>query len=275
MARISLEGYGERRIDPDPEYQGVDDGVPLLSTFYFRFEKKDSSEGVDNHINAIMVLPAGAAEDASPNAETPLQIVGSRKIRLMYQDAEADAAKDRYFYRMAHSVRPFSSARRFQIRDIGCQGECKRDLPPPQVVHPSADRGVFVLVGFQLYFTGGRDHHIDKIAIFEEDGNLTVRLNDRHNDDDDDSPVFAYLVDYAWVSRHSQNVHLAKESGSARGLKVIRGFEFDFVSGDHHLREVGVLMNNENLEVYYGDKNGDDLFEWTVHWAKITPIDIG
>jgi hypothetical protein len=208
----------------------------------------------------------------------PLQAVESGKIRLMYQDAEADAAKDRYFYKIAHSIRPFGSVRRFQIRDIGLVKEYERVLPHPQVF-PVADPGIFVLVGFQLWFTGARDHHIDEIAIFEEDGKLTVRLIA-----DDDKAVFAYLVDYALASRIGQNIQSGEASGSARGadrvalpqgLKVIRGFEFDFISGAHHLREIGVLTNNENLDVYYGDKNGDDQFEWNVRWAIITPMVIG
>jgi hypothetical protein len=266
----SLEGFGKGRIDP--EYPGVDDGVPLLREFYFRFQELGPSEAVDNHINCIMVLPAGVPEDLSPNAGLPLKVVEDGKVTLMYSDDELDAAKDQYFYRIAHSNAPVDP-RRFQIRAVGCRGTCEHDLPSPSF--PNAIPGVFVLVGFQLFFTGARDHHIDEVAVFEKDGKLTVKLNDKNDED-----VFAYFVDYALVLPVGQNIQVGEASGSAvggaheplpQGKKVIRGFHFDFVSGDRHLREIGVLMNNDNVEVFYGDASGNDEFRWNVRWAMITP----
>lgn len=277
-SETSREGFGKGRIDP--LYQGVDDGVPLLSTFYFRFEQVGSPGAVDNHINSIMVLPAGTAEDLSPNADIPAPVVESGKISLIYQDAHQEDAKDRYFYKASHLIQsfgrpthPLNSARRYQIRDVGCTGKCERVLPRPA----GSGEGTFVLVGFQLFFTGGRDHHVDEIAVFEEDGELTVKLNDR-----DDRDVFGYVVDYALFAPTPTSIEritqMGEESGSAkggarvtlpRGRKVIRGFHFNFKSGDHHLREIGVLLSNENLEVFYSDSNGDDLFDWGVRWAII------
>ena len=66
----SIEGFGRGRVDKI--YNGVDDAVPLLSSFYFLFEKEGSSRGVDNHFNSIMVHPSGIAEDLSPDADQPL-----------------------------------------------------------------------------------------------------------------------------------------------------------------------------------------------------------
>lgn len=258
----SREGFAKGRTDPT--YSGVDGTVPLLSTFYFRFDKGGGA--VDHHINSIMVMPAGAAEDVSPNAALPPPNVGSGKIALMYRDKNAD---DRYFYRISHDTRPPSGVRRFNVRDVGCTGKCERTIP-----RPPGFGNVFVLVGFQLFFTGERDHHVDEIAVFEENRKITVMLNDKNDDD-----VFGYSVDYAWVSPLLIN-GTGEESGSnlggARvtlpsGRKVIRGFHFNFVSKDHHLREIGVLPANESLEVFYSDKNGDDRFRWNVRWAIVGP----
>jgi hypothetical protein len=256
----SIEGFAKGRVDKT--YRGVDDAVPLLSTFYFRFEKV--GESVDHHINSIMVMPAGAAEDVSPNAGLPMPNVESGKISLMYRDKNAD---DEYFYKVSHYTRPLSGVRRFNVRDVGCTGKCERSLPRP----PDTD-SVFVLIGFQLFFTGSRDHHVDEIAVFEENRKLIVMLNDKNDDD-----VFGYSVDYAWVSPRlirRTGEQSGSDQGGARvalppGRKVIRGFHFNFVREDHHLRAIGVLTSNQNLEVYYEDKNGDDPFQWKVRWGII------
>jgi hypothetical protein len=273
------EGYGKGRIDPS--YQDVENGVPLLSTFYFRFEKEGTSDAVDNEINTIMVLPAGDAEDLTPNAEGSVVSADDRTITLIYKDKDADDKKDRYFYKVAHAVEPSVKLRRYQIRGVGCEGKCEIGLPHPQDLGPAASlQDVFILVGFQLSFTGSRDHHIDTIGITEENGKLTIELNDKNDDD-----VFRYVIDYAVVTQGAGlSIKTGKESGSAtaatrrrmpQGRIVLRGFRFDSKFKDHHLRELGVLTSNENLEVYFGDKTGDDPFDWQVDWAIVTPQELG
>jgi hypothetical protein len=262
VAAATASGFARNRTDP--LYPGVNDGVPLLETFYFRFHQGGGS--VDHHLNAIMVLPSGAARDVSPGAGIPKPVVARGRIALMYRDKDG---KDQYFYRVAHDSAPLPGVRRYSIRDVGCAGTCERLLPPPPV--PGS---VFVLVGFELFFTGGRDHHVDEIAVYETNRRLTVKLNDKNDDD-----VFGYVVDYAWVSPASVR-STGVQSGAARGAtftsvplgrKVIRGFHFDYSSSDHHLREIGVLFRGARLEVYYGDKNADDRFTWNVRWAIVGP----
>ncbi len=266
---ISLHNIG--RVDSN--YQGVDNGVPLLNSFYFRFEKPDSGEAVENRIMVISVFPAGSAKDLTPTADLHRPNVESGKIMLIYQDQAADEDKDHYFSKVSHLVEPspihpvpvqIGNVRRFHMRDVGCTGKCVRLLP----IRPS-NREVFVLVGFHLFFTGGRDHNIDEIAIFEESGNLTVAFNDRNDDD-----VFAYGVDFAlWSPDATSTIETHEERGTAmggarialpRGEKVIQGFSFNFKTGDHFLRDIGVLIGpslalpSSNLEVYFSDQNGDD-----------------
>jgi hypothetical protein len=267
-----LEGFAKGSTEES--YPGVDAGVPLLSSFYFRFEKPNDPGDVDNHINALAVYPAGAAQDLTPNAGLPPKTVTDGKVLLMYRDDDVSAAKDNYFYNVAHFVQPAPSlllnARRFQVRDVGCRGECRRVLPRP----PGDADGIFALVGFQIFYTGNRDHEIDQIAVFEEGGVLTVRLNDKNDDD-----VFGFFVDYALVrSPLAGALSVGELHGEAAGgarielphkQKFIRGFSFDYKKSDHHLREIGVLMRNAHLEVFFGDKNRDDRFNWSVRWAAL------
>ena len=241
----TVEGFAKGRVDRD--YGDLPAGVPLMSSFYFRYHK--SGGAVDHHINAISVKP-------DPENGT---------VALMYQDKNRD---DTYFYKASLDSIPSSSVIRGSIADVGCTGKCERTLSPPGSGY------LFVLTGFQVNFTGGRDHHVDEIAVFEDEGVLTVMLNDKNDDD-----VFAYSVDYAWVS---PTVFL--NSGASRGTNnggvavslptgrhVVRGFHFNYLSGDHHLREIGALTSGSRLDVYYGDKNGDDLFSWEVRWATLKP----
>ena len=50
---------------------------------------------------------------------------------------------------------------------------------------------------------------------------------------------------------------------------MITGWEFNFVSKDHHIRDLGVLREGDDLTVFYGDKNADDLFDWRIEWAHV------
>ena len=260
-------------------YPGVDSGIPLLSSFYFRFQKNGSSSPVDNPINSIRVLPAGNSIDLSPGADLGPSNVAPGHVELTYADKDPTGGTDRYFFKVAHSNLPAQGIRRFQFRDVGCTGKCEQVLPkPPGPILPGFEP-IFVLCGFKVFFTGNRDHHLDAISVFENNGKLTVEFNDKNDDD-----VFGYLVDYALVNPVGVNIHLGEESGTTKGgarvlipgdNKVIRGFRFDLRKSDHHMREVGVITGNDRVEVYDSDAAADDTFDWFVRWATINPLVIG
>jgi hypothetical protein len=267
----NAEGFGKGKVTVN--YPGTERGTPLLSSFYFRFQAPGSSAAVDNHLNILRVMPPGNKTDLTPTADLPLDIAEVGKISLMYADKDADSGKDNYFYKVAHAEHTVA---RFQMRDVGCTGRCEQVIQLPGVQHGFDLPRIFVLVGFQLFFTGARDHHMDEIAVYEDGGKLVVRFNDKNDDD-----VFGYFVDFAMLRPLGVNVQQGEESGRARGgvripvlqgPKVICGFHFDYRSSDHHIREVGVLSRANDIEVYYGDKNGDDAFNYRVKWASITPI---
>jgi hypothetical protein len=270
---VSIEGTGRGPETTNYSINPAQSGVPLLSSFYFRFVTDSLTAQVDNHLNIVRMMPPGSKQDLSPSAQLPLSVVENGKIALEFADRKLDDEKDNYFYKVAHDL---YDGRRYQIRDVGCIGTCERVIPLSEKDFASS---IFALVGFQVYFTGGRDHQIDEIAIFEDNSNLVVKFNDRNDDD-----VFGYIVDFAMVSTTGQRVQTGEFSGESRGgariplsgeNKVIRGFHFDYKFRDHHLREMGVLSNPDNLEVYFGDQNGDDPFKYTVKWAQVTSDFIG
>lgn len=267
---VSIEGTGQGPVTKTYAINPALSGIPLLNSFYFRFVTDSLTAQVDNHLNIVRVMPPGSKRDLSPNAQLPLDIVENGKIDLGFADEAPISEEDNYFYKVAHSL---YAGQRFQIRDVGCRGTCERIIPLPD---KDSENSVFALVGFQVYFTGQRDHHIDEIAVFEDDGKLVIKFNDKNDDD-----VFGYLVDFAMISTNSQRLQTGEAKGEARGGawislpgndKVICGFHFDYKSRDHHIREIGVLSNPDDFEVYFGDKNGDDPFTYTVKWAKVSSV---
>jgi hypothetical protein len=260
---LLVRNYG----DPLPTVSGV----PLLNTFYFSFRNGNSR--TDHHIAAIRVLPGGSSIDLSPSAQAPHHVVPNNRIELMYQDKNPD---DTFAYRISHRSPLLTTGQRFQIRDVGCKGVCERRLPTPP---GGAENSVFALVGFYVFFTGGRDHHVDEIAVFEENGVLTVKLNDKKNDD-----VFGYMIDYTWLRPGTQRIlereirDVYRDGGGAAiplpatsRTRAISGFSFNYLSKDHHLGEIGVVFDPERLQVFYGDKNGDDDVRWRLKWVEIGP----
>jgi len=223
-------------------------GVPLLDTFYFRFTSKD------HHLVLITIDP-----DRPPG-----------NISLTYRDKNGD---DDYYYKIAHRIIDDARVQRFtRSTDICSESTCTVPLSKP------AGDFVFVLIGFSFRFTGGRDHHINQVRILESDGNLQVQFRDKNGSP---PPIFLWDIQFAYVPR-DLFVILGSSSGNgdqggagrniAAGRSVIRGFSFDFQNDDHHLRDIGVTTpDHGRVEVFYGDQNGDDKFNWIVQWGILTP----
>ncbi len=281
---ITSEGHGKGFITTN--YAGAGNGVPLLSSFYFKFDAEKvtlptfpptviNPNPTDNHLNEIRVLPGGVSEDLASNPDVNPAQVANGKIELNYADDTPTGPRDRYFYKMAHHSLLNGRVRRFQFRDVGGTGKIEQMLPPPPSSGPGNPfESIFALVGFRMFYTGDRDHEIDAIGVYEDNRKLTVEFNDKNDDD-----VFGYVVDYAWVQRRPPlNIQLGEESGTNKigarvelpaGQKVIRGFRFDFRSGDHDLMDIGVVTGNRRLEVFFSDRESDKSFNWMVRWANI------
>jgi hypothetical protein len=219
-------------------------GVQLLRSFYFRFTNSD------HHIRAVGIFP-----------DDP----GFGQAELIYSDENGD---DPYAYHIQHQDVPFGSG--IYTNTFGtefCRGNCTFAIPRP------AGNNVFVLRGFYFQFIGA-DHHMQQFEISENNGNLTVAFHDDDSSNSDDN--YTFHVDYAYVpvSRFSS---LGSTGGTASGaqgqpippgISVIRGFNFSFLSGDHHIDEMGMFQwGNGEVDAYWNDNNNDDRFSWSVDWA--------
>jgi hypothetical protein len=113
-----------------------------------------------------------------------------------------------------------------------------------------------------------KDHHIDVVEISERNGQLTVALNDKNDDD-----PFSFNVAFSYLAPGSVKQRRVL-SGSAVGSDsrqltdrpgpaAICGFRLDFKKPDSHLKSFGV-ETLPDLSVHYADKNSDDRFDWSV-----------
>lgn len=263
-------------------YPGAAGKVPVLSSFYFGYGV--GGRPFDNHLAVLSVLPGGPSADLTPGADLSPSQVAPGTVDLDFQDSDPD----RYFYRSEHVLLDASVATRFQLRDVGGVGSERTTLPQTLIrpQRPGETPDTLALAGFQFFFTGNRDHHIDQIAVMLEDDNeLFVAFHDRNSDD-----VFAYLVDLVRISGSplsSSSVGLGTSGGvdkrggenitiplAANSEPFLRGFNFDFRgSDDNHLREIGVITSGNRMSVFFDDVNPqsdlNDEFTWEVRWGHI------
>lgn len=220
-------------------------GAPLLQSFYFRYSDDD------HHISAIEVAP---------------NVPAANKASLAFSDKNRD---DGYFYNITFAPYFGEIFRRTDAREHCTRGTCTYPIQAP----PNRADYVFVLRGFYIYYVGD-DHHIDQIKVQENNGQVTVAFNDKNDDD-----RFRVDLHYAYIPKSRFSV-VDERSGTAKGgqrvtipagTAVIRGFDFNFKSKDHHIKDFGVMQDgNGRMEVFYGDKNQDDTFDWNVQYAVLS-----
>lgn len=141
----------------------------------------------------------------------------------------------------------------------------------------------FALISFHFAF--GNDgpgwpeaHHIDRIKISENDGELTVVYKDKNGDDD-----FWYSIEYTYLPDEMVNqTGTAQENfvvgrrlqllnnGPLSGDAVIAGFDFDYTHKDHHIKEIRFDVSNDFFSIAnYRDGNADDKYSWKIKWLEL------
>lgn len=216
-------------------------GVPLLDSFYFRYSD------TDHHVTSLAARPQSNGQ-----------------IMLALADKNND---DEYYYSVEHKRRSGTGIITGSFVDF-CTGNCLYPLASPGAGY------VFALRGFRFYFRDS-DHHVDQIGIVRESNGVRTYFNDKNDDDS-----YVVYVDYAWlpasmVEQTGQLIGTDDGGGVQRAVTsanraVITGFRMDYLfGGDHELQEVGVLTRTSDVQVYYGDSNGDDDFSYLVNYAVV------
>ena len=214
-------------------------GVALLDSFYFRYND------TDHHLSSLSVKPES-----------------NGTIMLAFADHNND---DDYYYTVEHKRNTSAGIITGSFVDF-CTGSCLYPLAAPGPGY------VFALRGFRFYYRNG-DHHMNQVGILREATGVRTFFND-HNTDD---PYTVY-VDYAWLpSSLVEYTGVISGTDDGGGVQravtnanraIITGFKMDYVyGGDHELQEIGVLTRNSDIQVYYGDSNGDDDFTYQVNYA--------
>lgn len=280
MSFVSAEGLA-KPFDPDGQpYAAFGTRVPALRSF-----RLTNPAPNDREVVLIQVLAGGDSEDLTPGAALQPAAVPDGRLQVALQDASPSG--EEFGYHVSHSVLQVPGARRFQIRDVGCVDKCVRKLPADVVsggggLLEPPNRRLLALVGFKLFFTGNREHELDRVGVWFDDDELHVALRDKNGDD-----TFGYLVDFVALPITPNvlfNVTTGIERGSATGLETIpfptpshadfllTGWALNFQNGDHEILDLGVIRRRNNFTVIYRDKNGDDPFDWRVEWAHVAPV---
>ncbi len=80
----------------------------------------------------------------------------------------------------------------------------------------------------------------------------------------------------AYISRRGTSTGAQDSRGLPQGVKVIRGFKFEFEDKeDREIQEIGALTTSTNsgdLEVYFSDQSQNDNFEWDVDCVILTDM---
>jgi hypothetical protein len=248
-------------------------GVPLLDSFHFLFTDYE-----DRNIQAISVQPASPVPDPCFECSP----VPEGQIFLTFQDEEGDEA---YFYRVSH-VELSAPVTRHRDSDY-CRKSCSR------LLDPKPRDSVFVIVGFSFFYPG-RDHHVERIGIWEENGVLEVHFHDYGDDD-----LFRYELEYVYLPASmvalQGNVSGTEALGSdsatlpfqpptqvpgAIGPTVLRGFDFVFLGEldvgltyDQEIREIGVRTPGNKVEVFFANEELD-RFNWGIDWAALANVPV-
>ena len=133
------------------------------------------------------------------------------------------------------------------------------------------DNYVVALVGFGFRFSG--DHHLKRMAILYQENRIFYGFSD-----DSGNESWNSRIDIAWIPKQyvktTGEIHGSSPGGYASGAidvakPVLRGFEFNFRNGDHHIKEIGVVLPPGHSGVAFRDDNGDDPFDWTIQYADL------
>lgn len=272
MSVVTAQGIAEP-FDTDGEpYPVFGTRVPALHSFRLTYPAPN-----DHEVALMQVLAGGDSEDLSPTAENQPARVPDGRLHVALQDANPSG--EEFGYLVSHSTLRIPGARRFQIRDVGCVGKCVRQLPlpgSPRLGPPP----LLALVGFKLFFTGARDHELDRVGVWFRGNDLHVAFRDANGGD-----TFGYLVDFVAIPRLGLNVATGIERGSASGLETIpfptpfspsdfllRGWAFNFKKDDQEILDLGVIRQRNDFNVFYGNSGGGETFDWRVEWAHVGPL---
>jgi hypothetical protein len=280
MAVVSAQGIAEP-FDADGEsYAAFGNRIPALRGFRLTYPS-----GRDREIVLIQVLAGGEAEDLTPNAQNQPTDIPDGRLQVRLQDA--DPSGEEFGYNISHSLMRIAGARRYQIRDVGCAGACRRELPSNVTGGglPGGGGGLsqplIALVGFRLFFTGNREHELDRVGVWFRDNELNLALRDESVALTD---TFGYLVDFVVIPTVGLNVSTGIERGTANGLETVpfptptradfllTGWAFNFQPGDREILDIGVVRSADAFTVFYADNGGGEAFDWRIEWAHVAPM---
>lgn len=274
MSIFSTQGVTEPFTGPLP-YAAFGNRTPALHGFRYTH-----TNAPDREVALMDCYVGGESEDLSSSAGFPGINVPDGRLVVGFQDRSPSG--NEFHYNVAHSLIDLPGAQRFQIRKTGCVDHDQFSLPR-RVFSSSPffqiNKRVLGITGFRIFLSGGRDIELRSIGVWFEDNNLNVEFSDRNGD-----VTYNCAVDFVSIPTVGLNSSTTLHSGSnsasdsidvttmERAEVFLSGWRFEFQGAiDRDIKDIGVLQNNDRLNVFFGDAGGGERFDWKVWRSQIAP----
>jgi hypothetical protein len=160
------------------------------------------------------------------------------------------------------------------------KGAIPRDFPPPS-------SGVALLSSFYFLYTDGGtfnpiDKHLQQMLLMPNEpmsNQIWVGYHDERPNEHDDEFYFHFsylLVTAPELALFDSGVIFGTGSSTQpippledNHVFVLMGFDIGYRADDHHVNQIGILEDGNNVTAYFNDENSDDLIQWRVKYASV------
>jgi len=134
------------------------------------------------------------------------------------------------------------------------------------------------MTAFRFGFTNG-DHHIKGITALKSNSGVSVNFQDNDGND-----PYRYTLQYNSLGANVRTASFRNNEYCAGGTCTVKlplpcddkhtfvltGFSFKYERDDRHIKKISVRrINNDELEVTFGDKNMRSPYSWSVQYALV------
>ena len=144
------------------------------------------------------------------------------------------------------------------------------------VWQPYYSPGAALLLDSFYFRYSDEDHHVESLAAkLEPDGYITLALKDQNEDDEyfysvEHTPrADAGIITGSFVDFCNGSCLYPLTSPGAGYVFALSSFRFYYRGDDHHMDQIGILLESDGVRTYFNDKNDDDPQTSPTHPGRI------
>lgn len=225
-------------------------------------------------------LPGLAAEDVAlqtfdfrfTNGDHKIQSIGlmphKNAVRAGFQDGDGN---DAYNFEALFLNSPWPSGK--IVKRSNCRKSCDVAIQKNWIGDPH-----IVLAGFSLKRKEGESNIRQiKVRVSPDKTKFQVAFRDNGGFLFDVEIAYTTMPRSGFASYGTHNTRRTRKEPQLTfslghdGHPVIRGFDFEFENGDHHLKEFMLKAAYRRFELRFNDQNYDDPYSATIDWGVLKP----